>query len=195
MLAGAIIVFGPLMVMTITGFMVAPVGLVWSPFAALITSRMARNRGLDGGCYAIAGATSSVFLLLPWLLLVIGLRRGRLHPTALQYTYIFVHLVWLLGPIVMWGQYVLSLQSPTPDVVFPGAGGEGLEPPNLVEIYSLFGLMVAAWVVSACVTAKVWSSRFRGELQEIVGFRYIIPFVGAWGCTLALCGYLIFLID
>ena len=194
MLAGAIIVFGPLMVMTITGFMVAPVGLVWSPFAALITSRMARNRGLDGGRHALAGATSSIFLLLPWLLLVIGLRRGRLHPTALQYTYIFVHLVWLLGPIVMWGQFVASLEF-LMSLEIGIAQGYDAEPPNPVAAYGGFGLIVTAWIVSACVTAAVWSSRFRGGLGEIVGFRYLIPFVGAWGCTLALCGYLIFLID
>lgn len=89
-------------------------------FAALITWRMARNRKLDGGRYALAGATSSFFLLLPWILLVIGLRNGRLHPTALKYIYIFVHLVWLVGPIAVCGHLIASIQSPTPDVVFPG---------------------------------------------------------------------------
>ena len=68
MLGAAIIVFGPIMITGIVGFVVAPVGLVWSPFAALITLRVARNRGLDGGRYALAGAISSIFLLLPWLL-------------------------------------------------------------------------------------------------------------------------------
>lgn len=185
---------GPLYVTAIMGFMVAPVGLLWSPFAALITSRMARNRGLDGGRYALAGATSSVFLLLPWLLLVIGLRRGRLHPTALQYTYIFVHLVWLLGPIVMWGQFVASLEF-LMSLEIGIAQGYDAEPPNPVAAYSGFGLIVTAWIVSACVTAEIWSSRFRGELGEIVGFRYLIPFVGAWVCTFVVYGYLIFLID
>ena len=189
MLAGAIVIFGPWMVTTIMVFMMAPI-LVWSPFGALITSRMARNRGLDGGRYALAGAASSIFLLLPWLLLVIGLRRGRLHPIALQYTYIFVHLIWLLGPVAVCGQFVLSLESLTTPVVF--AEDVDTEPPNPVVVYSGFGLMVTAWVVSACVTAKVWSSRFRGDLGEIVGFRYITPFVGAWVCTLAVFGYLIF---
>ena len=118
MLEAAIVIFGPWMVMGIMGFLVAPMGLVWSPFAALITSRMARNRGLDGGRYALAGATSSIFLLLPWILLVIGLRKGRLHPTALQYMYIFVHLAWLLGPIAVCGQFVASLDSLTTPVVF-----------------------------------------------------------------------------
>ena len=172
----------------------APIGLIWSPFAALIASQMARNRGLDGGRYALAGATSSIFLILPWLLLVIGLRRGRLHPIALQYTYVFVHLVWLLGPIVMWGQFVLSIESlMTQDVVF--AEGVDREPPNPVEIYSLFGLMVTSWIVSACVTARVWSSRFEEGLREIVGFRYMIPFVGAWASTFTLAVYVIFLVD
>ena len=194
MLEAAIIVFGPWMVTTIMGFMVAPVGLVWSPFAALITSRMACNRGLDGGRYALAGATSSIFLLLPWLLLVIGLRRGRLHPTALQYTFIFVHLVWLLGPIVMWGQFVTALEF-LMTLQVGVAQGQDLEPPNPVAAYSGFGLIVTAWIVSACVTAKVWSSRFRGDIAEIVSFRYLTPFVGAWVCTLAVYGYLIFLID
>ena len=69
------------------------------------------------------------------------------------------------------------------------------EPLNPVVDYSIFGLMVTSWIVSACVTAKVWSSRFKGELGEIVGSRYMIPFVGAWACTLALWGYLIFLVD
>ena len=192
MLGAAIVVFGPWMVMGITGFMVAPIGLVWSPFAALITSRMARNRGLDGGRYALAGAISSIFLLLPWLLLVIGLRRGRLHPTVLQYTYIFVHLVWLLGPVVIWGQSIAEIEFLTTLEIDFGHGS-AYEPTYPVLSYSGFGLMVTSWILSACVTAKVWSSRFEGELGEIVGFRYIIPFMGAWACTLAVLGYVFFL--
>ena len=190
MLEAAIVILGPWMVMAIMGVLVAPVGLVWSPFAALITSRMARNRELDGGRYALAGATSSIFLLLPWILLVIGLRNGRLHPTALQCMYIFVHLVWLVGPIAVCGQFVASLDSLNTPVVF--AEDVDTTPPNPVVVYSGFGLMVTAWIVSVCVTAKVWSSRFRGELEEIVGFRYMVPFVGAWACTFAYIGYALF---
>ena len=194
MLGAAIIVFGPIMITGIVGFVVAPVGLVWSPFAALITLRVARNRGLDGGRYALAGAISSIFLLLPWLLLVIGLRKGRLHPIALQYIHIFVHLVWLLGPIVWWSQSIAFLEI-LPTIGIGAAHGDDAEPLNPVVDYSGFGLMVTAWIVSASMTAKVWSSRFKGELGEIVGSRYMVPFVGAWACTLALWGYLLFLVD
>lgn len=155
---------------------------------------MARNRGLDGARYALAGATSSIFLLLPWLLLVIGIRRGRLHPIALQYTHIFIHLVWLLGPIVWWSQSIAFLEI-LPTLGIGASHGEDAEPLNPVVDYSGFGLMVTAWLVSASMAAKVWSSRFRGELAEIVRFRYLVPFVGAWVCTLALWGYLIFLVE
>ena len=99
-----------------------------------------------------------------------------------------------MGPIVWWSQSIAFLE------ILPALGigaslGEYAEPLNPVVDYSGFWLMVTAWLVSAFLAAKVWSSRFSGELREIVRFRYLIPFVGAWACTLALLGYLRFLVD
>ena len=96
----------PLTVAAVLGYLLAIPGLVWSPFAALITWRMARSRGLDGERYALAGAAFSIFLLLPWLLLVTALHKRYVPDTAVRLSYVLLYFAWLVGPITLWGQWV-----------------------------------------------------------------------------------------
>ena len=104
MLIAVIIGFGPILVIAYVTFLAMLPGLVWSPFAALITWRMAQRRGLDGRRYALVGALCSVFLLLPWVLLTVALLRRHLPVSVIKLSCILAYTVWLIGPIVAWGQ-------------------------------------------------------------------------------------------
>ena len=65
MLAGILTLFLPIL-LTI-------VGILWSPFAALICGLAARRNGLPAGKYAGTGWSYSVWMILPWIYLVASL--------------------------------------------------------------------------------------------------------------------------
>ena len=188
-LGAAIIAVGPLLIEFVLLFFVAVLGLVWSPFAALITRRLALRRGLDGGRYALAGAAYSVFLMFPWLLLVITMIRVRLPRSVVLWSYVLLYLVWLVGPIIFWGQFVAHIGY----VMTFGLGGglsENLKPDDPLVAYGVFAVMILMWVVSGTISWRVSSSVHDVTVDELMSLRYIMPFALVWVCTLFAYGYL-----
>ena len=178
----------PLMLMAAMGIFVALPGLVWSPFAAAITWRIAQKQGLSGGRYALAGAASSIFLLLHWPLLLVTLLSGQVPVRMARLCYVLLYSTWLLGPIVFWGQFIAQLEY----VMTMGIGGglsEDQEPPVPVLAYGGFALMIAMWVASARMTWRMWESIRGAAIEDAVGFRYMMPFALAWACTACTLGY------
>lgn len=177
-------------------FLVALPGLIWSPFAALITWRMAQRRGLDGRRYALAGAACSVFLLLPWVLLIVASLRRHLPVLVVKLSCILAYTVCLIGPIAMGGQFVLTVES----LMNPGLGFLGVEDPKPVLpimtsalpiiTYGMFAAMLAAWAVSGVLSWKTWWDHPDVTVEDMVTFRYIIPFALTWGCMLFVYVYM-----
>ena len=189
MLGAAIIGFGPLFVTAVVAYLVALPGLIWSPFAALVIRRMAQRRGLDRNRQALIGAASSVFLLIPWILLFVALRRPHLPVLVVKLTLILLYTVWLLGPIVAWGQWVAGVGW----LMTLGLGGglsEDLKPVHPILAYGVLAAMVIAWVVSGVLSWKAWDSHRNVAVGDLVTFRYITPFALTWGCTLFFYLYL-----
>ena len=177
------IVMAPLALMVAFGFFVVFACLVWSPFAAVITWRIARRQGLDGGRYALMGAASSIFMLLHWPLLVVTLLTTRVPVWTTRLCYIMLYVVWLLGPIMFWGQFIARFDYLMTFGVGAGSGVVDLEPPLPLPAYGGFALLIVAWLASAVMTWRMWGSIPGDGVKEVVSHRYMLPFVLAWACT------------
>ena len=170
MLGAAIIGFGPLFVTAVLAYLMALPGLFWSPFGALILRRMAQRRGLDGSRYALMGVAGSVFLLLPWILIFVALRRPHLPVLVVKLTYILLYTVWLVGPIVTWGQWVAGVGW-LMTLGLGGGLGEDLRPAHPISAYGVLVAMVIAWAVSGVLSWKAWDSHPNVTVGDLVTFR------------------------
>ena len=171
-------------------YLMALPGMVWSPIAALITWHMARSRGLDRGRYAAAAGASSVFLLLPWLLLTFSLRRG-VSDTAVRLSYVLLYLGWLVGPIMIWGQHVAKIEFLTSLIL---EGSSKTQPEYPVLAYGVLAAMVVMWGSSAIVTLKQWDSLYDVTERDLITLRHLMPYGLAWTCTLVVQGYMLFFV-
>ena len=142
-----VVVLGPLLVALFMVSLIAIPSLVFSPIAGLIAWWSARSRLLNGGREALAGIAYSICLFLPWILLVVALRRGQMSSTAVHRCYILLYLAWLIGPLIAFGITSANFQSlesdPRPEYWWVGFG--------------VFWGMVVLWVGSAAMTVKWWS--------------------------------------
>ena len=181
---GAILIWGPLYITAVLACVVFA-GLVWAPLAALIAWHIARRRGLDRRRHALAGAAYSVFLLLPWFLWVAAQLRPRMPGNGIQLSHVLLYFVWLLGPILFWGQWYANAGIP---IIFVGAVGsyEDSALDNWLAVYSVFAIMILMWIGSV-----VNSIRTRKLQNNEMAIGYIIPFSLAWLCTLMSLGYLL----
>ena len=182
----AIIAFGPLSAFVVfTG--IAASGLVWTPFAAAITGYLAHRRGLSAGRFALVGAVYAAFLLVPWIQLVVGLLNQRVL-RVVGPVYCLLFFSWLVGPIAFWGQYVAQIEV----IQTLGIGNvsyeDRLAPLHMLVVNCVFVGMILMWCGSVVI-----SLRFSPNATVIPtpSFRYVIPFMLAWTCTLAVWVYLI----
>ena len=153
--------------------LVALPGLVFSPIAGLITWRLARGRSLSGGREALAGVAYSICLFLPWILLVVALRRESLSSSTVNKSYILLYLAWLIGPLMAFGITGAHFQSlvadPRPEYWWVTVG--------------VFLAMVILWVGSAGMTRKWWSGVEDVTVECLISFRFILPYALACFCV------------
>ena len=73
-------------------------GLVWSPFAAFIAFRRARQRGLAPIRYMFIGALYSILLIIPWFILI-----GKMDDikSSTGWAFWILYICWLFGPIAI----------------------------------------------------------------------------------------------
>ena len=155
-------------------------GLVVSPIAGLIAWRVARGRLLSGGRETLAGVAYSVCLFLPWILLVVALRRGRLSSSTVNNCYILLYLAWLIGPLITFGIMGANFQTldsdPRPNFWWVG--------------FSIFWGMVFLWVGSAAMTVKWWSGVEDVTAGCLTSFKFIMPYALACVCLWTLYIYM-----
>ena len=91
-----------LVVMVPVGIVLSmPLGVLLSPFAALICYLRARSMGLSPGYYARIGALYSTILFLPWIYLIVRMF-GRTVPNILiGMGYFVLYTMWALGSILV----------------------------------------------------------------------------------------------
>lgn len=75
-------------------------GVLWAPFAALITAKVASARDMASGRMAEAGAKWSLPFFFPWIYLLMRMKGKRLSDKVVAGAYILIYLAVLLGPIL-----------------------------------------------------------------------------------------------
>ena len=182
-LVGGIVIYGSLVVLLVQS-QLAYLGLLWSPFAALISWRLARRRGLGGARPVVAGAAYSVFLLVPWVLLLVVLLGRRLPRSVVTLLFILLYSAWLIGPILFWGQYVAM--NDVVRLTFIWGPGNGA-PDNWLVAYVGWAVVILIWFGS--VFLNRWESDDSVTYDQLMSVRFITPFALAWAVNLTVNVY------
>ena len=82
------------------GMLLLLFGVLWSPFAALITTRVASARDMASGRMAEAGAKWSLPFFFPWIYLLMRMNGKRISDKVVVGAYVVLYLACLLGPIL-----------------------------------------------------------------------------------------------
>ena len=163
----------PIMITIFMILLIAIPGLIASPIAGLIAWWSARGRWSDGGRVALAGVAYSICLFLPWILLVIALRRGSLSSSTVNRCYVLLYVAWLVGPLITFAMMGSADSNPLDSGPRPNFWWVG---------YTLFLVMVFLWIGSAVMTRKWWSRAEDVTVERLTRFRFITPDALASAC-------------
>ena len=134
MLAGILMLFLPIL-LTI-------VGILWSPFAALICGLAARRNGLPAGKYARTGWSYSVQMILPWIYLV-ALQFGKPPPARIvRIGYKALYSLWAFLIILSVIAFIGALLSTN------GVFGDANP-----DTYSSFGMYIPSMLIAIAGSA------------------------------------------
>ena len=167
MLLGAVFFWGSIFVSLFLLPLIAVLGLLWSPFAAAISWRLARNRGLHGLGYAFAGAVYSALFLGPWLYLTMRLVGITPPRWMIGFSYILLYLVWS-APIYYVGTLGIAKSS------------SALEETT----FWILGVAMLALLLMSLLVLLNRDERLQVS-RVLPAPRYVFPFVGAWVSTAA----------
>ena len=88
--------------------LLAVLGSVWAPAAALTCVLAARFRKLTGESYAWVGAMCSMLLILPWVYLLVRLVSGRSLPVfVVAPVYLLIYGIWFIFYIAVFNVVTL----------------------------------------------------------------------------------------
>ena len=92
-----------------------PLGILWSPFGALICALIARRRALPVKYYAGMGAWHSALLLLPWIYLVLRMTGRTVSRGWISFGYFILYAVWFIGSVCVMAIFVIGIFVDRPD--------------------------------------------------------------------------------
>ncbi len=123
------------------------IGLIWTPFAALICLAVARVRRLDGDGWGKAGALYSLAFFLPWIWLVLRMAGVPIPAIITRAGYALFYGLWLLACVflIIAGAFLTA-----------GFGTDGLRPDYSIALSA--GLFAGAvWFASLRRTMRLRS--------------------------------------
>ena len=172
-IVGALIYFGSF---TASG-LVFSLGLLcvfWAPFGAVICAWTAKKKQLPVLKFAIAGALSSLFLLLPWFYTISRMSGERFPRPLAVLSYIAAYSIWLYGPLLTYfWSYVIITESPELSDYFAAGGSSYL----ILSIY-MIAVGVAMWTVSL-IMLLIAHHRWLEDDDESAGIlpkhEYVMP--------------------
>ena len=86
--------------------LLALLGLFWSPFAAVICARRAREMGLDPLLFARKGFAYSILFLFPWFYLRERMSGAEVSRRVAIFIYAILYYVWVVAGIFLSAAYV-----------------------------------------------------------------------------------------
>ena len=155
---------------------------MWAPFGAVICGGTAKNKQLPVLKFAIAGALSSMFLLMPWFYLITRMEGKHFSRPLAVLSYIAVYSIWLYGPLLTYfWSYVIITESPELSDYFAAGGSSYL----ILSIY-MIAVGVAMWTVSL-IMLLIAHHRWPEDDDESAGIlpkhEYVMPFALLFGYT------------
>ena len=124
--------------------LIALSGVMWAPFGAVICGGTAKNKQLPVLKFAIAGALSSLFLLIPWFYLITRMEGKHFSRPLAVLVYIVAYSIWLYGPLLTYfWNYVLITESLELSDNFAAGGTSHL----ILSIY-MIAIGAVLWTVS-----------------------------------------------
>ena len=152
------------------------IGVLWSPFAAVMCYNRAALAGLNSTRYAVVGALYSVLFLMP-LIYLSARMDGKRVPKAL----VVLGYVVLYGGIWLGGAIAGLAASFSFSFNFGFGGGSGLA--NGIAI-ALLCINALSMIVSLAILAQApEDSMDKGYRETLPPFAYILPFALAFGWT------------
>lgn len=154
-----------------------PLGLLLSPFAALICYVRARSMGLPSGYYARIGALYSSLLFLPLIYLIVRMFNKTVPNILIGIGYFVLYAVWFFGSIavISWfavGNGIVALGFSTE---FERTYVQILE---FCMLLALLCINVVTWVVSMVRLDRFHRSSIPSE-GILPNRAYIMPFAYA----------------
>jgi len=156
------------------------IGLLWTPFAALICLAVAHVRRLDGEGYGKAGALYSLLFFLPWVWLVLRMMGVPIPAAVARAGYAILYGLWLCAAaaLIIAGAFLTM-----------GFGDEGFRPDSVLLIFS--GMFAGAvWFASLRRTLR-WRARRREGENPRASVPMRAAFI-AMGVSWALCAVAVF---
>ena len=154
-----------------------PLGVLLSPFAALICYVRARSMGLSPGYYARIGALYSTILFLPWIYLIVRMFGKTVPNILIGIGYFVLYAVWFFGSIAVISWFAVGY-----GIVALGFSTEFER--TYVQIFEFCMLLVLLCVnVVTWVVSMVRLDRFHRNSIPSEGIlpnrAYIMPFAYA----------------
>ena len=172
----------------ITGgvLLLAPLGLLWAPFAAGICGLIAHVRKQDRGAYAAAGAKSSALLLLPFFHVLARSLGASLPVVVVRGTFGVLYATWALWIVSEVFAFVSTVWKVTePGDTFAGIG--------VVFMIMLFLLIVPVHVLLWIVSVWLLKTRRTSPEEVLTGPETLMPdSVYIWSIVWLFVGALMF---
>ena len=171
--------------------LLAMLGLLWSPGAALTCGRMARSRGLNVSLYAKLGIAYSLHLFLPYFFLSSKIQ-GKAPPTWLTLgCFSLVFTIWLFGAVGLSIGYLIAYFQSYADGSLVMTSQFGLPASLIVSalLVSLVTVTLGTWVTSAKNTyfhlRRNNSQSQEPALESVLPEMHIRPLTALWVVVVA----------
>ena len=153
----------------IGALLILALGIIWAPFAAVISAWQSYRRGSEiWWYYGLIGAIYSLCFLFPWFYLAIRLA-GRGVPIKIIVTaYSIIYMFWLVGLSVAFFLTTGTFSTPSPIFLL------AFYINGAVAILSVVGLL---WSLQHRISQERQQSSGRYYRHTVRDFAYLTPFV------------------
>ena len=161
--------------------LIALLGVMWAPFGAVICGGTAKNKQLPVLKFAIAGALSSMFLLMPWFYLITRMEGKHFSRPLAVLAYIVAYSIWLYGPLLTYFWYHVVM---TMDIDDLSLETSSVDVSN-TRIY-MIAIGAVLWTVS--LTRLLIAHHHRSDVNDasddiLPKMEYVMPFALLFGYT------------
>lgn len=203
--------FIPLLVLLLVSLLLFGLGcilfqafsILWAPVAAIICAVSAYRANRSIWRYAIAGALASIFLFVPWVHLMRGLRNKPISGTIFGDAIKIMYGLWAVWIVTQTASALIFMSFLLGDISFILEDLSWsyferliLSPFGLIPVLAIMGWIISRRIVfqelvSECEKAEdIWLL----DLPQRLKIMYILPFASASANILSIPAYIVILL-